>query len=376
MISPLSIPSPPEEWQVPIRIPIGEWLNGILPAIPATQVIEIRTYALVILLGIVLATLWTGRRLKARGADSGIVLDVIIWAVPLGLVGARAWHVATHPDDYFYQGNQAWSLFVDGALNPNSVYAIWSGGNAIIGALLGGAVGAYIGCRMAGIRFWTFADALAPAMLLAQVLGRLGNYFNRELFGQPTDLPWGLEIESTNPAFPAGLAEGTLFHPTFLYEMIWNTVAIVFLLSMERRWSIQRRRILGLNLPVPVGEAEPRLQWGKVWALYMVAYGIGRIWFESIRVDPSEVFLGLRSNVWGAIMLVVAGLALYLVQRRRHTGVEPSPYLPGREPSGGVDSGDTYSETDAPDDDVADASTEASTEKLATSTAAGSPSKP
>jgi prolipoprotein diacylglyceryl transferase len=369
VIAPLSIPSPPEDWQIPIRVPFGEWLHGILPFIPEGQVLEVRSYALAILAGIILATIWTGQRLKARGADPGIVLDVIIWAVPLGLVGARAYHVATHPSDFFYDGNQPWALFTDGALNPTSVYAIWEGGNALFGSLIGGAIGAYIGCRLAGIRFWTFADALAPAMLLAQVLGRLGNYFNHELFGTPTDLPWGLEIESSNPAFPVGLEEGTLFHPTFLYEMIWNTVGIVLLLAAERAWTLGRRRILGVSMTLPVGDRQPRLQWGKVWALYMVWYGLGRIVFESIRVDPSEVFLGIRTNVWGAVVTVLLGIALFVVQSRRHTGVEPSPYVPGREPEGAVDSPETYSDADEPDDAVDSAT---GSEKLATS-GAGTP---
>ena len=357
-ILPLSIPSPPVDWQIPITIPIGQWLHGLIGAIPENQVIAIHTYALCILAGIIAATALTSSRLTARGAEPGIVLDVIIWAVPLGLVGARAYHVLTHPSDYFFDGADPWE-----------VVRIWNGGNAIFGALIGGAVGAWIGCRISGIRFWTFADALAPGMLLAQALGRLGNYFNHELFGQPTDLPWGLEIEKSNPAFPVGLAEGTLFHPTFLYEMIWNVVGIVFLLTMERQFRLVKRTIGGLTLPVPVGDPVARLQWGKVWALYMIWYGIGRAWFESIRVDPSEVFFGIRTNVWGAIVAIVLGILLFVVQSKRHPGVEPSPYVPGRQwlPEGAVDSDETYSETDEPDDDVAETPHKTVNEKLATS---------
>lgn len=339
---PLSIPSPPEEWQIPVTLPIGQWLHGLLPFVPENQVLAIHTYALCILAGIIAATILTSRRLTRRGAEPGIVLDVIIWAVPLGLVGARAWHVLTHPGDYFFEGADPWE-----------VVRIWNGGNAIFGSLIGGAVGAWIGCRIAGLRFWTFADALAPAILLAQVLGRLGNYFNHELFGQPTDLPWGLEIEATNPAFPVGLEPGTLFHPTFLYEMIWNVVGIVFLLTMERRFRLVKRSVAGLTVPVPVGDEKPRLEWGTVWALYLIWYGVGRVWFESIRVDPSEVFLGIRANVWGAILAIVVGIVLFRVQRRQHPGVEPGPYVPGREwkPEGAVDSAGTYSDDDEPDDD-------------------------
>jgi len=359
---PLSIPSPPPEWQIPITIPLG-WLHTLIPVISETQVIQIHTYALCILLGIILATIWVNQRLKARGVESGVVLDVIIWAVPLGLVGARAWHVATHLGDFFYAGNDPWALFVNGALSPTSVWAIWQGGNAIFGSLVGGAVGAYIGCRIAGLRFWTFADALAPAMLLAQATGRLGNYFNHEIFGQPTDLPWGLEISADNPAFPVGLPVGTLFHPTFLYEMIWNVVGIVFLLTMERQFRLQKRSVVGLSVPVPVGDTIARLQWGKVWALYMVWYGVGRFFFEGIRVDPSDVIFGLRSNQWGAIAAVVLGIVLFLVQRRNHPGAEPSAYVPGREwtPEGAVDSGETYSDTDEPGDVAAEVTEEHAT---------------
>ena len=271
-----SIPSPPPEWQIPISFPIGNFTFSL------------HTYALCILAGIIVATIWTSRRLTKRGAEPGIVLDVIIWAVPLGLVGARFFHVFTHPDDYFYEGANIWNPF-----QPGSIWAIWEGGNALFGSLIGGAIGAWIGCRLAGIRFWSFADALVPGLLAAQILGRLGNYFNQELFGLPTDLPWGLEISDPGTPIPAGLPEGTLFHPTFLYEMLWNTFGIVVILLLERQY---------------------KLQWGKVWALYMIWYGIGRVWFESIRIDPSEVFLGLRSNVWAALVAILLGLILFIVQ--------------------------------------------------------------
>lgn len=310
-----SIPSPPPEWQIPLTIPLG------------FTTIQIHTYALCILAGIIVAVLWTNRRLTKRGAEPWIVLDVAIWAVPLGLVGARFFHVFTHPNDYFRP--EQWTNVWDGFVN---MIAIWEGGNALFGSLIGGAIGAWIGCKFAGIRFWSFADALVPGMLSAQILGRLGNYFNQELFGLPTDLPWGLEITDPTTPIPAGLPDGTLFHPTFAYEMLWNIFGIVVILLLERQY---------------------KLQWGKVWALYMIWYGLGRSWFESIRIDPSEVFLGLRSNVWAAIAAILLGIILFIVQTRNHPGREPGIYLPGREwtPEGAVDSGDTYTDTDDPDDD-------------------------
>lgn len=275
----------------------------------------IHFYALCILAGIVAAAFMTNHRLTRRGAEPGIVLDIILWAVPFGIVGARVFHVLTHPNDYFYPGADLLrTLF------------IWEGGIAIFGALIGGAIGAWIGCRVTGIRFWTFADAVAPALLLAQAFGRFGNYFNQELFGTPTTLPWGLEIDESNAAWPIGLPPGTLFHPTFLYEVIWNLAGVAVLLLLERMF---------------------RLQWGKVLGLYLIWYGLGRVVWESIRIDPSEVFLGLRVNVWAALFAVVLGIAILIVQSRRHTGLEPSPYVRGREWDGagaGVQSSHTDSD--------------------------------
>jgi prolipoprotein diacylglyceryl transferase len=277
----------------PLSIPSPEWSFFDLGPF------RIHAYAICILIGIFLATAVTSRRLTKRGAEPGVVLDIILWAVPLGIVGARIFHVLTHPNDYFGPDKNLWEVF-----------AVWNGGIAIFGALIGGALGAYIGCRRAGIRFWSFADAVAPALLLAQAMGRLGNWFNHELFGLPTTLPWGLEIESSNPAFPVGLPAGTLFHPTFLYEIVWNLVGVAVILILERKF---------------------RLRWGSSLGVYLIWYGVGRSVFESIRVDPSEIFLGLRTNVWAALFAIVLGLVIILVQNRRHTGVELSPYLPGRE---------------------------------------------
>lgn len=266
--------------------------------------VPIRYYALCIIAGIIVATILTNHRLTKRGAEKWVVIDIAILAVPLAIIGARIFHVLTHPGFYFGPGSNTWNPF-----EPGSVWAIWEGGIAIFGALLGGAVGAWLGCRWTGIRFWTFADALAPGLLLAQAMGRFGNWFNHELFGLPTDLPWGLEIESTNPAFPPGLPEGTLFHPTFLYEVIWNGLGVLVLLWIGKRL---------------------RLQWGKLFAVYLIWYGAGRIVWESIRIDPSEIFFGLRSNVWAAIIGVIVGVVILIVQTRRHTGVEPSAYVNGR----------------------------------------------
>ena len=263
--------------------------------------VRVHFYALFILTGIVVATLLADYRLTKRGAAKGTFLDIALWAVPFGILGGRFFHVITHPRDYFYEGADLLAIF-----------RIWEGGLAIYGALMLGAVGVYIGTRQAGLRFLTVADAVAPGILLAQGIGRIGNYFNNELFGLPTTLPWGLEIDAQNPAYPSGLPEGLTFHPTFLYELIWNIVGALALI-----W-------LGNKL---------KLQWGKIFALYLVIYSTGRVWIESIRIDPSEIILGLRINVWSALIGISVGLIIFLVQTRRHPGNEPSAFRPGREPA-------------------------------------------
>lgn len=279
MIHPFSIPSP--EIQL---LQLGP--------------LRIYFYALCIILGIILAAIWTARRLGQRGAERGAVFDFVVWSLVLGIIGARLYHVVTHWGDYFGAGK-----------NPFEIFAFWNGGIAIFGALIGGGIGVLIASRLTGVRFWSFADALVPGLLLAQAVGRVGNWFNHELFGGPTTLPWGLEIEATNPAFPIGLPADTLFHPTFLYEALWNLLGIVVLLAIERKL---------------------RPRWGQFFALYLVWYGLGRAFTESLRVDPSLLFLGMRTNVLAALLAVVLGIVIFIVQRRRHVGLETTTYLPGR----------------------------------------------
>jgi prolipoprotein diacylglyceryl transferase len=206
----------------------------------------------------------------------------------------------THPNDYFFPGADLLAVF-----------RIWEGGLAIYGALVFGALGAAIGARAAGIKFTSYLDAVAPGVLLAQAIGRWGNYFNNELFGTPTDLPWGLQIDSSNPAYPAGLPEGVLFHPTFLYESIWSLAGVALLLAADQRFN---------------------LRWAKMFGLYIVYYSVGRVWIEAIRIDPSEIILGLRINIWSAIAGIALGLAVIFIQSRRHPGLEDTVYKPGKQP--------------------------------------------
>lgn len=282
----------------------------ILPfAIPSPDVnffevgpFQIRFYALFILVGMVLAILLTGRRLRGAGYDRAAALDIALWTVPFGIVGARFYHVVTHPGDYFYPGADLLKIFY-----------VWEGGVAIFGAVVFGLVGIWIGSRRSKIPFLTFIDALAPGMLIAQAIGRFGNYFNQELFGTPTTLPWGLQIDPSNAAFPEGLPADTLFHPLFLYEMLWNLTGVALILIAERVVHRDRRAHPGTGLSV---------------GIYLVWYGIGRAWFESFRLDPTEFLLiGVKINLVTAVVVAAIGVAVLIRSRRRER-------LRGSEPDG------------------------------------------
>ncbi len=264
------------------------------PGIPSPPIsyidlgpLRVHFYAICILIGMVIAVLVTNRRLVRRGVASGKIIDIALWAIPIALVGGRLYHVVTHPTDYFSPGD-----------NPWNIPAVWEGGLAIFGSILFGTVGAYIGCRRSGVRFLTFADALAPGMLLAQAFGRLGNYFNQELYGSPTTLPWGLQITYSSPAYPPNVQPGTLFQPLFLYEMIWNIAgALLLIFILERRLHFHRGQAIGF---------------------YFLWYGFARAILESMRDDPTEFyFAGLKINEDVAILAAVLGLILILACRRK-----------------------------------------------------------
>lgn len=267
----------------------------------------VRAYAIAILIGIVLATLLTQRRWAARGGDPEVVLDVTYWAVPFGILGGRLYHVVSSPDAYFGPGGDPWKAF-----------AVWEGGLGIWGAIALGAVGAWIGCRRHGVRFAAYADALAPGLLVAQGVGRLGNWFNQELFGGPTDLPWGLRIDAAH--LPSGFDPGTTFHPTFLYEMVWNFAAAALLVYLDRRL---------------------RLGHGRAFWLYVVLYTTGRLWIELLRIDPAETVLGLRLNVWTSIIIGLGAAVAFVVVGRRHPGPDETPLaVPATVPQDGTTGGD------------------------------------
>ena len=268
-------------------------MNGLLAAIPSPSrgvwhlgPFPVRAYALAILAGIVAAYYLTRRRWADRGGDPNTVLDIIFWAVPFGIVGGRIYHVVSSPDAYFGPGG-----------NPVKALFIWEGGLGIWGAIALGAVGAWIGTRRSGVRLAPFADAVAPGLLVAQAIGRLGNWFNQELFGGPTTLPWGLQIDDLH--LPEGFEPGTLFHPTFLYEMLWNLAAAALLIWLDRRY---------------------RMGHGRVFWLYVVVYCTGRLWIELLRIDPAETVLGLRLNVWTSIVVGLGALVAFVVVSVRQPG--------------------------------------------------------
>jgi prolipoprotein diacylglyceryl transferase len=261
----------------------GVWHLGPLP---------IRAYALCIITGVVVAILIGEKRWVARGGKPGQVGDIAVWAVPFGLVGGRLYHVITDNQLYFGAGR-----------DPVHALYVWQGGLGIWGAIALGAVGAWIGCRRHGMKFPPLADALAPGVVVAQAIGRWGNWFNQELFGRPTTLPWGLEIDSAHR--PPGYEQYATFHPTYLYEFVWDLGVAGLLIWADRRF---------------------RLGHGRVFALYVMAYTAGRGWIEALRIDPvqeNNVF-GLRLNVWTSLVLFLLSTAYFLWSSKRHPGREES----------------------------------------------------
>jgi prolipoprotein diacylglyceryl transferase len=259
----------------------GVWNLGPLP---------IRAYALCIVAGIVAACVLTEKRWVARGGAPGDVLDIAVWAVPFGIVGGRIYHVITSPRPYFGAGG-----------HPMRAFAIWEGGLGIWGAIALGGVGAWIACRRRGIPLPAFADALAPGLLVAQAIGRLGNWFNNELYGSHTGLPWGLKIYEWDGGRAAVGPDGApivlgYFHPTFLYELLWNLAAAALVIWADRRF---------------------RLGHGRAFALYVAAYCAGRLWIELLRTDPAEHFFGVRLNVFTAIIVGLGAVAYLVLMRGR-----------------------------------------------------------
>lgn len=248
---------------------------------PGSSAIEIgpltfRAYGLMIALGVIAAVWLTGRRLAERGHQRELAGALALVGVPAGLVGARLHHVIT--DWRSFEGN--WG----------DAFAIWEGGLGIAGAIIAGAAAVMWYGRRRGVPLTDLFDATAPAIPLAQAIGRWGNWFNQELFGRPTDLPWGLEIDPERR--PVQHLDQETFHPTFLYESLWNVAVVVFLLWLGRR-----------NVLRP----------GRLFAVYAASYAVGRLWVESLRIDTSSEIAGVRVNIW--IYLVVLAVALAIIAR-------------------------------------------------------------
>ena len=258
----------------------GVWNLGPIP---------LRAYALLIIAGIVLAVYVGTRRYTARGGSAGVIGDIAIWAVPFGIIGGRLYHVITDWQLYFSPGGSG----VIGALR------IWDGGLGIWGAVALGGLGAWIGARRLGVALPPIADSIAPGIALAQALGRWGNWFNQELFGAPTTLPWGLEIA---PEFrPDGYADFATFHPTFLYESLWMVAVAGVLVWADRRFHMGH---------------------GRVFALYVLLYTLGRGWIEYLRIDNANTVLGVRLNVWTSILVGLGALIYLVVSARLRPGRE------------------------------------------------------
>jgi prolipoprotein diacylglyceryl transferase len=243
----------------------------------------VRAYALCIIAGIVVCCWISEKRWVARGGAPGDVLDIAVWAVPFGIIGGRLYHVITTPEPYFGQGG-----------DPLRAVAIWEGGLGIWGAIALGGVGAWIACRRRGIPLPAFADAIAPGILVAQAIGRLGNYFNQELYGRPSTLPWALRIDPQHRE--AGYLDVATYQPTFLYELLWNLAAAAVVVWADRRF---------------------RLGHGRVFALYVLLYCLGRGWIEMLRIDTAEHFFGLRLNVFTAVVVGLLALAYLVAMRGR-----------------------------------------------------------
>lgn len=243
----------------------------------------LRAYAFFILIGIVVSIVTAERRMQARGYRKGLVIDIAVWAVPFGIVGGRLYHVITDNQLYFRSGR-----------DPVQALEIWRGGLGIWGAIAFGALGAYIGARRVRdeVRFSDLADSLAPGIPLAQAIGRLGNYFNQELYGRPSGLPWAVEIDPAHRE--TRYADIATYQPTFLYELIWDVGTAGIVLWAERRFK------LGL---------------GRAFALYVAIYCVGRFWIEALRIDEAHTYLGLRLNDYTAVILFVLAVA-YIVLRR------------------------------------------------------------
>lgn len=282
-----TIPSPPQ----------GVWMLGPVP---------IRAYALCILTGVIVAYFWTRRRYAAKGGNPEVTIDALLVAIPFGIIGARLYHVITDHEKYFGPGR-----------NPMDVFKITNGGLGIWGGVIAGSLAVWILFRVKKLDLATFADAAAPTIILAQAIGRLGNWFNQELYGGPSDAPWALEIYRrvndagyVDPIYGHSTGEViATVQPTFLYELVWNLAVVVALLVLEKRF---------------------RIDGGRLFILYVALYTFGRFFIENLRTDPATTVFGdIRINVVVSAVVFVAAMALFIwtgwrQRKRESSGGEQS----------------------------------------------------
>ncbi len=263
----------------------------------------LRAYALCILVGIAVCIWWADRRFTARGYPKGTVWEIGVWAVPFGIVGGRLYHVITDNQLYFRSGR-----------HPIDALEIWKGGLGIWGAISLGALGAYIGARRhrVPVRFSDLADSLAPTIPIAQAIGRLGNWFNQELYGRPSSLPWALEIDPAHrePRY----ANVPTYQPTFLYELIWDVGVAGLVVWAERRFALGA---------------------GRAFALYVAAYCVGRSWIEYLRIDEAHRYAGLRLNDYTCLVLFVLSVGYMWRKRGAAPTLGPPVQTPASVVSGG-----------------------------------------
>ena len=243
--------------------------------------LQLRAYGLMIGLGVMAAVSLGQRRWDRRGGAPGAIGSLAVWAVPAGLIGARMYHVFTNYEGY---SGRPWRAF-----------RIWDGGLGIPGGIAVGVVCGLIVARRRGMPLASLLDTVAPALPLAQAIGRWGNWFNQELFGRPTSLPWGVRIDPANR--PASFASYSTFQPTFLYESLWNVALVGFLLLVERRLSLRP---------------------GRLFVVYLAGYALGRLWIERLRIDFAHIIGGLRVNEWMALLVLLGALVFFIVDAWRY----------------------------------------------------------
>ncbi|MBI2704921.1 MAG: prolipoprotein diacylglyceryl transferase [Actinobacteria bacterium] len=273
-----------------------------IPSPSSNRLGPFTAYGLMIATGVVLGVWLARNRWRDRGGDPEDISTIALWAVPAGLIGARLYHVITDNQLYFREGKNPWEAF-----------AIWNGGLGIPGGIVVGVgVGLFVAYKK-GLRLPPGLDTVAPALPLAQAIGRLGNWFNQELYGRPTELPWGLQIscrvrESTEyncNAYPAD----TTFQPTFLYESLWNLALVGLLLWLDKKRVIRP---------------------GRLFAVYIGGYFLGRLWVESLRSDSANLIFGLRVNIWTSVLAIAGAILVLLIGGvRRRPGDSDEPYRDG-----------------------------------------------